>query len=418
MTTTLGGLRRPRYEDACVCNIPGTIARSFGCKQPKGLGILPGAMHGGLMGQRRVKILFIIDAMGEDAWRRACGELDLARRISNASTKTGLDSVFPSSTPLALPAILTGSTPYQGGTVEYLQYDPALGRVIKPILFAKEGGEINSLASVPGASIGRYFSQPPLTRLLASEGVRCFSLVPGAYVGGEFNTYLSEGSKQVGYLSTGDIPELVAASVASANKDVFLTVYLPDVDATGHKHGPNSPECMAAMAEACDTVTATVRALGSKTARETVLMIVADHGMSELNFDTVAYLDDDADLMDCLLARPDGSPLPVLGGPDNLSIFFKEGMEAEGTAHLKRVLLDKAEVLSTQCALEGGWFGKGTVSKAFVQCLGDVQILMNPGHHAWIRKPDRPRPLKGIHGGLSWESMAVRLSILAPERLL
>lgn len=76
----------------------------------------------------------------------------------------------------------------------------------------------------------------------------------------------------------------------------FVTLYLEGVDTAGHSDGPDSPavneelrKADAAVARLCDGLSA--RAMLSATN----LVIVSDHGMSELSEDRVIYLEDYAD---------------------------------------------------------------------------------------------------------------------------
>ncbi len=88
-----------------------------------------------------------------------------------------------------------------------------------------------------------------------------------------------------------------------AQRPHFLTLYFDAVDTAGHRHGPDSPELEAALAQvdtALGELVAGIRALGLQ--GQVNLVIVSDHGMAATSPERELYLDDvvDSDGFDLL----------------------------------------------------------------------------------------------------------------------
>ncbi|MDQ3070610.1 MAG: alkaline phosphatase family protein [Acidobacteriota bacterium] len=92
--------------------------------------------------------------------------------------------------------------------------------------------------------------------------------------------------------------DMLAASYAKPEAEwpVFATLYWHDVDTVGHRYGPGSKEVQAA-AERVDRALGQLRArLESLGASSLNVILVSDHGMSELSEKRVIYLEDYIDL--------------------------------------------------------------------------------------------------------------------------
>ena len=76
-------------------------------------------------------------------------------------------------------------------------------------------------------------------------------------------------------------------------KPAFFTLYLEQVDHTGHDHGPDSPEVDAALREIDGALARLVTGLKQRGAfAHTNIVIVSDHGMTASSADRLIYLDD------------------------------------------------------------------------------------------------------------------------------
>jgi len=131
----------------------------------------------------------------------------------------------------------------------------------------------------------------------------------------------------------------------------FATLYFDLVDTAGHKFGPTSPECAAAVREADAAVARLLAGLERLGLRDrTNLVFVSDHGMSECGPERVIFFED---LMDVSRVRvestgPNGGVRPLPGttsaaelvasirakAPPQLKVYLRE--ETPARLHYRR----------------------------------------------------------------------------------
>ena len=78
-----------------------------------------------------------------------------------------------------------------------------------------------------------------------------------------------------------------------AMRPAFITLYMSDVDAAGHRFGPNSSELQGALERVDDVLGRLLRGLEQRRMLDTINIIVtADHGMAETSSRRVVFIDD------------------------------------------------------------------------------------------------------------------------------
>ncbi|ETN43725.1 uncharacterized protein HMPREF1541_02884 [Cyphellophora europaea CBS 101466] len=88
----------------------------------------------------------------------------------------------------------------------------------------------------------------------------------------------------------------------------LMLAYVPNVDADGHRYGPNSTEIRATIADVDSMLTMVVEGLVQRNLTEIVnLVVVSDHGMATTSVNRVIQLDDLIDMS--LVDHMDGWPL-------------------------------------------------------------------------------------------------------------
>ena len=113
---------------------------------------------------------------------------------------------------------------------------------------------------------------------------------------------------------------------AQNKRPQLLLSYVPDVDADGHRYGPNSTEIRATIADVDSMLTMIVGGLLQRNLTEIVnLVIVSDHGMATTSTKRIIQLDDIIDMS--VIDHMDGWPLRGLRlkHPDtDLNYIFKQ----------------------------------------------------------------------------------------------
>ena len=127
------------------------------------------------------------------------------------------------------------------GLYEWNLYEPSLDDVIVPFLFARAGDPPGALLN-EGFDVRRLSPGPSLYEHLERRGIRSATYGPDRIAGSPFGTIALAGASThpFGELATG-VREM-AAAMADPHGPHYANLYWDVVDATGHLHGPSSPE--------------------------------------------------------------------------------------------------------------------------------------------------------------------------------
>ncbi|KAI9367838.1 alkaline-phosphatase-like protein [Aspergillus egyptiacus] len=105
-----------------------------------------------------------------------------------------------------------------------------------------------------------------------------------------------------------DLPGLEEQSPSGPSRPQFIAAYVPNVDADGHKYGPNSTEIRGTIAKADEMLAGLFAGLQERNLTDVVnVVIVSDHGMATTSTERLVQLDDLIDLN--LTSHIDGWPL-------------------------------------------------------------------------------------------------------------
>ncbi|KKK19005.1 hypothetical protein P175DRAFT_0440023 [Aspergillus ochraceoroseus IBT 24754] len=164
----------------------------------------------------------------------------------------------------------------------------------------------------------KWWNAEPLWMTAENRGIKtAIHMWPGseAHIGGVEPTYLDQynGSevlprKPQRILELLDLPGLEDESLTGPGRPQFIAAYVPNVDADGHKYGPNSTEIRSTIS-AVDNMLATLfSGIQERNLTDIVnIVIVSDHGMATTATERLVQLDDLIDIS--LTSRIDGWPL-------------------------------------------------------------------------------------------------------------
>ncbi len=209
----------------------------------------------------------------------------LRRLMREGVTARSLIPVFPSNTFPNHVSIVTGLYPAHHGIINNTFFDSALGSIFR----------YNQSAS---ARDSRWWGGEPIWITAVKQGrASACSFWPGseAEIGGLRPTYW----KPYDYAGTSfeqRLDELVTwLRLPAAQRPAVVTFYLEETNGAGHRHGPDSPQLIAAIT----LLDARVGALSDRLRTEGIapnLVIVSDHGMTSCDAERVLILDDYLDL--------------------------------------------------------------------------------------------------------------------------
>ncbi len=378
----------PDYAGGSIVNLTSSIANHFGvftsAQQLREK--LP------LTGIETV-ILLIADGLG--AWQLekhlADGDMPTLKGLLEDAEQRTLTSVFPSTTMAAITGMHMAATPAQTGWLGYTLWLEEVGAVIEMI------GQVDMAAQSKLDQPDFLQSTQSIYGKLERRGVNAFSVAPAEYRGTWLNEWYWSGGMQYGYLTANTLPSVANQSLQSDGQKVIV-MYWADYDTVCHKHGPSSNE-------ASDEISALDHALARLLKRipkngRTALVITADHGQIDLNDKKIVYLEQQRDLMPCLLSPPAG---------DRICRTFrvKPGLLEE----VRDMLEVTSHTMLTSEAWEAGLFGGAPAEDTFRQRVGDLIAMPRDGIQLGFTYPGKypSRPHRGSHGALSVEEMRVPL---------
>ncbi|PNS18532.1 hypothetical protein CAC42_5071 [Sphaceloma murrayae] len=177
----------------------------------------------------------------------------------------------------------------------------------------------------------RFWLAEPIWSLAERSGVEsAIHMWPGseAHLGVEptfmdrFNGEEELGKKVERVLGLLDLPGKEEGETGGGQKrPQLLAMYVPNVDADGHKYGPNSTEIRGTISKVDAMVGEIVRGLGERNLTKIVnVVIVSDHGMATTSTERLVQLDDIIDMG--LIEHQDGWPL--------YGLRPKEGVDLQG----------------------------------------------------------------------------------------
>jgi predicted AlkP superfamily pyrophosphatase or phosphodiesterase len=223
--------------------------------------------------------------------------------------------VFPTKTFPNHYTIVTGLYPENHGIVSNVISDPKYPR--------------RFTMSAPTAKESRWWGGEPVWVTAIRHKLRTAAMFwPGSEVaiGGVRPTYWRPFDDGVSNAArVGQVLQWLA--LPDTTRPSFITLYFSDVDDAGHRHGPDSPQVLEAARRvdgALGQLVSGIRKLGLLD--RTILVIVSDHGMSQMAKDRAIFVDDYLDLstVDVIEWSPNLSLRPRSGSVERIYRALKD----------------------------------------------------------------------------------------------
>ena len=209
-------------------------------------------------------VLAVADGLGLDLLESMPAASFLWQRLAGA-----LNSVFPSTTAVALSSVYTATWPGEHGVTGHWMLGPGATGSMTVLTFSKRGNHTDLRTS--GIDPAEVFRAPG--RLGASPRATLF-LLPGRVLNGAFSEFSTGGAPRAGCRSLADGVDALLDFVRAADGPTCTVLYTPRVDDAAHEHGPAHLEVVGA-----------VRALDQELRRLSLglgdagrIVLTADHG--------------------------------------------------------------------------------------------------------------------------------------------
>ncbi|MGW0181212.1 alkaline phosphatase family protein [Nocardia sp. NPDC003345] len=339
-----------------------SVAASFGSDRPGPLALAP----------NRDVVVLLIDGLGAGLLAR---HRDTAPTLAARITAT-LAAGFPATTATSLSSLALGAPCATHGIIGYsfALPDPGGIRLFNALRWrfdSATGDDAREDFPPETAQTGTSLLQD-----LAARGVEVHYVVP------EYQ--IRSGLTRAAFRAPGTLhPAATLDEVRTGILEVarhpgtgsrFAYAYFPDLDSTGHLHGPESPEALAVLRD----IDAFVAGLLAELPDTCTLLITGDHGM--IHADTVIDLDARTELH---------RDIRLIAGEARVRHIYLERPEAaaDALARWTAGLAGGARVVTREQALDEQWFGPTPPTPVIASRIGDLlavaenrTVLVRPEH--------------------------------------
>ena len=393
----------PYYDGLSILNLPASMCHWLGASEPSHPPLDLPELDGLVEGTSQI-VVALIDAVSYGRFQRwistQSSELDPA--VDNCLL-VPLTSVVPSTTSTALTTLWTGSSPAEHGVIGYELFLKEYGLVANMITHAPMSFEGSTgLLYKAGFQPDRALPVPTLGPHLADAGIESHAFLHYAisrsglsrmhYAGVEMHTF---GGAPDLWISVRELAE------RRLDRPRLIWAYYGNVDGLSHRYGPDSEQAEAEFTSFINALYDNfVRRLSHDTRRQTLLILLTDHGQINTQVDPNFELRNHPSLVHRIHMLPTGE--------NRLAYLYpRPGQVKAIFEYFEQTWPQAFSVVPSGQALKAGLFGPGTPAKVTPGRLGDLIAISHGDAYLWWAS--KTNLLLGRHGGLSAEEMIVPL---------
>jgi predicted AlkP superfamily pyrophosphatase or phosphodiesterase len=400
----------PQYNKNCISKIPNTILHLFEAENEKTNSPLENTIKITCPEKINKVVLLVIDGFGFNQFLNYHKENRFLTNLTNRGEVYPLTSVFPSQTTNALTTLNTGLTPQEHGLFECFIYLKEIG-VVNALQFERIGSKRQNELIYEGFDPTiLLLKDRTIHNTLKQKGINTFTLINASNAFNACSKLIFQGSKIIPAVKSSDsIVRLRKNLEENSGESAYFFVHLDTLDTISHEYGPESYEYYAELSLITYLLNKElVQKIEPKTAKETLLLVTADHGGVNVDPKETTYLNCLPKTILNLQVGKNRKPILPTGGPREVFLHIKEEKLAETKEWLLQKIGYKAQIIETKEAAEKGLFGLGVASKEVFERTGNLMILPYRNETVWFENSeDRKISFLGQHGGLNEQEMLV-----------
>lgn len=386
--------------------LPATVVAAL-----TGASVDPPLDLGRLAGRYEHAVIVYFDAFGWK-WYERHSEHPLLEHARAEGHVSKLTSQFPSTTAAHMTTIHSGLPVGSHGVYEWFMLLPKVNRIIAPLLFSFAGDAFPNTLLGHDVSPGDVFPEGDFYATLRQADVDPHVALPFDVAASTPGQLLLRQAAVRPFSAIADGVAALGDALAESDRG-YGFIYLPDVDATMHKLGPDAPEVDALIDETLTVLSRTL--LRGALPDGTLVLITADHGMAAVDPEGSVYVNELwPEIVDHLERGSDGRPLAPAGSSRDLFLHTRsESSRDHVLTTLRTLLAGRAEVHDVGELIQQGIFGP-VVGERLRESIGDIVVLPFAGEAVYWNEPPRfTQPYRGQHGGLTHVEMEIPLIAFA-----
>lgn len=399
----------PFYEQYCFSNIPSTILNFFDIKTQKTSLLSKIVNKTTELEETNKLILLIIDGFGFNQWLRYYKQHEFFSKLTKRGVVSPITSVFPSTTANAITTINSGMTPQEHGLPEWFVYFKEIDQIINTIHFKPLGSKQKDELLEQGVDPTILYNGKTIHQKLKKEKVKAFTFIDESIAHSAYSKLVFKGSTVIPAITNSDLIVKLRKNLEKTKGSGYYYVYLGNLDSIAHRYGPHTEEYSTELASISYLLEKElVGKLNQKTAKESLLLLTADHGQMNIDPQKTIYLNKYKKLIQNFQKSSYNKIILPTGSPRDIFLHIKPDKIKEIRDFLSQELKEKAEIIETKDALMNGLFGTGKPADEFLNRIGNLLILPHADHTIWYKHPNgRKFDLLGFHGGLNSDEMLV-----------
>jgi predicted AlkP superfamily pyrophosphatase or phosphodiesterase len=399
------GFVPPDYDGGGLLNVAATVLDVLGARDegdPPPLRALEPSLREGV----RQVVLVLADGLGLAQLRALCATGDMpfvasiverARR-QDAAQLIEATTIFPSTTAAAITTLNTARTPQEHGNIAYFIWLEEFGAVTQMLRWGPGVTRRGSYFDSQGVDPREYVKVPSVHARLQQRGAQSWVIEP--------EIFRNEAMTRMHAAEAGYAGYYLPSSMSVRLRDLleqrpwgdglaYVYAYWAGIDSVAHVSGPQSADH---ATEAALFDKALERALASRPAGDTLVILTADHGHAFTDPEKLIDLVGDEHLRSLLRN-------PIAGEP---RLAFLHTDQADRVKqHLERRYPGTFFFIERDEAIAAGLFGRGDPNVAR-QRVGEVLAMLGGDRAASIVKVDgQIFRHRGSHGGMSPEEMQI-----------
>jgi predicted AlkP superfamily pyrophosphatase or phosphodiesterase len=382
---------KPRYDTGGFAGIPNRIKEAFAS------------------GSYDAVVLFLVDGFG---WRffERFQETPFLKRVAKGGTIEKLTSQFPSTTAAHLTTIHTGLPVGVSGIYEWYIYEPALDRIIAPLLFSHAGTRERETLKAAKVDPSVIFPRGTFYSELKQMGVVPYVYGVRDYTPSTFSKAMTTGAELLRFITLPEALVNLGLLLQQQTNPTYIHLYFDRIDTVAHEYGPGAPQTEAEIQAFLLIMEHYFEQVFK--GKRVLFLMTADHGQVDVSPKTTIYLNSDRrfkGLERFIKTNQSGQLLIPAGSARDMFLHVKDDLLDEAQAFLSKRLEGKADIVKVASLIEDGYFGK-EISSRFRERIGNLVILPYPNETVWWYERDRfEQRFYGHHGGLTPEEMEIAL---------
>lgn len=363
-------LVRPAYGDGSLVDLlPSVLAR---------LGV-PGEVDVVGLPPANGYCVLLVDGLG---WTAVRGNAGAAPFLSSLPGRS-LTAPVPSTTAASIASLGTGLPPGRHGLVGYQSRIPGTTTLL------------NALDWDASIDPSEYQPYPDVFSRASAEGIAATVVSKRRFRSSGLTRAALRGGRYRGADTVGErVAAVEAALDDAAGGPALVYAYDSDLDSTGHRHGPRSPEWYAQL-RATDLL---AEQIADALPPDIALVVTGDHGMVHVQRHDQIDVEANAALAD---------DIELIGGEARFRHLYTRPGAADAVANRwQDALGDRVLVRTRDQARADGWFG--VIDDRVIPRIGDV-VVAAMGHAVCLVPSIWPREatMRGHHGSLTEDEMLV-----------